>query len=62
MESYAVVLFAIVLRTVTSCITEPIPSNTFIILCSIVVLIVLKVLSNIVVIVKELIVVELAIY
>jgi len=62
MKSYIVILFAIVLRTMTSYTTKPIPSDTFTILCNIVILIVFKVLSNIVVTVKELIVIELTIY
>jgi len=62
MESRVVILFAVVLRVMISCTTESTPSDAFIVLCSIVVLIVLKILSNIVVAVKELIVVELAIY
>jgi len=62
MESYIVILLTVVLRTVTSYTTEPIPNNAFIVLCSIVILIVLKVLSNIVVTIKELTIVELTIY
>jgi len=61
-KSHTVILLAIVLRAVISYITKPIFSDTFTILYSIVVLIVLKVLSNIVVTVKELIIVELIIY
>jgi len=57
-----VVLFTIVLRIVINYITEPTPSDAFIILCNIVVLIIFKVLSNIVVTIKELIVVEFTIY
>jgi len=62
MESRVVVLLAAVLRVVTNCTTEPTPSDAFTVLCSIVVLIVLKALSNIVITVKKFIVVELAIY
>ena len=57
-----VVLFAVVLRTVTSYTTESTSSDAFIVLCSMIVLIVLKTLSNIVITVKELIVMELIIY
>jgi len=62
MKSRVIILFAVVLRAVTSYTTESIPSDTFTVLCSMIVLIVLKVLSNIVVTVKKLIVIEFAIY
>jgi len=62
MESRTVVLLAVVLKAVTSYTTEPIPSDTFIVLYSIIVLIVFKVLSNIVIAIKKLIIMELTIY
>jgi len=61
-ESYIIILFTIVLRTVANYTTEPIPNNTFTILCNIVILIILKVLNNIVATVKKLIVIEFTIH
>ena len=61
-KSRVIILFTIVLRAVTSYTTEPTPSNTFTMLCSIIVLIIFKVLSNIVIAVKKLIIIKLTIY
>ena len=62
MESCTIVLLTIVLRIITSCTTEPILSDAFTMLYNIVVLIVFKVLSNIAITVKKLIIIKLAIY
>ena len=61
-ESCVIVFLTIVLRAVTSYTIESISSNAFIVLCSIVILIVLKVLSNIIITVKKLIIMEFTIY
>jgi len=62
MKSCAVVFLTVVLRAVTSYTTESTFSDAFTILCSIVILIVFKVLSNIAITVKKLIIIKLAIY
>ena len=51
-EDYTVILFVIVLGIVASSTIEAIPSYTFIIFSNIVILIILKVLYNIITIIK----------
>jgi hypothetical protein len=61
-KSRAIVLLSAVLRAMAGCTIEPTPSHASAVLCSIVILIVFKALSNIAAAVKELTVVELAVY
>ena len=57
-EGYAIIFLIIILRIVIDSITEAILGYTFIIFSSIVILIISKVLYNIIIIVKQLVVIE----